>query len=305
MFAESSLQVETTAMAYDDHILASRCGFCDAEMLFTPRSNKVRHRIRCGACTSLNHFKNVPLFYGQANLPERLLVGADHNNLLEVTAIPQVDGQWDSDVARDAPPYSVRSFVIHASKQFKACEYSWGRDGLFGSGDEWNKCSTGTGSTPCHLMSGFSLGQRDCPLWQKIADLCQTSDEKWFLHQYLRYVRGRPFPMLIPQCRLGGITQSIRPDFVAFVPLQMLRYRWLAIQLDAKHSPAMAKQDEDRDARLQAQGYEVRICRGNHGRYVDDVKRLVEDIERIMAIAASDPASVAVPVTVVSHDPPF
>lgn len=292
-------------MGYNDHILSFRCGWCDAAMLFTPRSNKIRQKIRCSNCTSLSHFTNLPLFYGEANLPEKLLVGADHNNLLEISDVPEIDSQWMSDMARDAPPYSVRSFVSQASMRFKDCEYSWGRDEMFGDGSEWHKCSTTTGSTSCHLMSGFSLGQSDCPLWKKIAGLCQTRDETWFLHQYLRYVRGRPFPMLIPQCRLGGITQGIRPDFVLFVPLQLLRYRWLAIQLDAKHPLAMAKQDEDRDARLQAEGYEVRVCRGNNGRYVNDVKSLVEDIERIMAIADSDPSSVAVPVSAVNHEPPF
>jgi hypothetical protein len=291
-------------MAYDRAVLSFKCGECDTSLTFTPTGNSVRRRVSCVQCGAASHFKDVPTCFREANLPDTLLVGADRNNLLEVCPVPQSDPQGMSDMAREAPPYSVRSFVAQASAHFRECEYSWKIDESCGKRKDVNTCKTTEGHSPCHLMAGFSLGQSDCPLSRKVTALCQTPDEKWFLNQYLRYVRGRPFPMLIPQCRLGGITQSIRPDFVVFVPLQSLRYRWLAIQLDANHSPSMAQQDEDRDARLQAEGYEVRVCRGNNGRYLEDVKHLVEDIEKIMTIADTDPASVAVPVTAVRLDPP-
>ena len=145
----------------------------------------------------------------------------------------------------------------------------------------------------CHLVAGWTTGEDSCPLWQRIQNLCQTDTERKFLHQYLRYVKDRQFPMLIPQANIG-IAERRRPDFVAFVPLQYWNYQWLAIQLDGAHPPERAEDDSLRDQYIQDQKYEVLSLRPNEKGYLEEVRCLVEKIEAWMALADSDPWKVAV-----------
>ena len=125
---------------------------------------------------------------------------------------------------------------------------------------------------------------------------------------YLRYVKDRQFPMLIPQVRIG-IAERKRPDFVAFVPIQYWRFKAVAIELDGGHGEDQAQCDSARDQYLEEQGYEVFSLRPNSRGYLEEVKRLVEKFEIQMNIAESDVWEAAVPVSVTrteeSDDLPF
>jgi hypothetical protein len=201
----------------------------------------------------------------QATLPEAVLCGADHNNLLEIKQLaPDLYGE-------DQGPFSTQSFVMQASKHWGACNFL-GHDYFKGF-----HCGKNTAhSIPCHIFKGFGNGgTKECLLWSFVEKLCQTDQERWFMTQYMRYVRERVFPMVLPQVRLGGITQELRPDFVL---------------LDGGHTPGARERDEERHLRLQSEGFSVVSYKGRRvdaeGRspinYIDDIKDLVSRIDRQM-----------------------
>jgi hypothetical protein len=151
------------------------------------------------------------------------------------------------------------------------------------------------GSSPCHMMGGWTKGAITCPLWEQIANLCQTEDEQQFLHEYIQIVKHRIFPMLIPQARIG-ITQRRRPDFVVFVPLQRWKYRWYAIELDGKHRWKNDEIDRERNEYLNMNHYHVISVKTTN--YYKEVKCLVERIEGEISIATSNPWDVAIEMKV-------
>jgi hypothetical protein len=116
---------------------------------------------------------------------------------------------------------------------------------------------------------------------------CQTDSERRFLRNYLTFVKDRQFPMLIPLVRLG-IADRRRPDFVAFVPIQHWRYKWLAIQLDAPHSDDLTSSDALRDEFMRGQNYEVLSLRPKQSCYLEEVRKLVEQIDVWMGLNHTD-----------------
>jgi hypothetical protein len=140
------------------------------------------------------------------------------------------------------------------------------------------------------MLSGWSRAEDTCELWNLISNLCQTESEKRFLHEYLGLVKGRNFPMLIPQARVG-IAGRRRPDFVLYAPIQYFRYKWYAVELDGAHTGS----DDDRNLDLMGHGYEVFSCRPpDAGGYYKEVQRLLERVEMDMTEADRDPNSVAI-----------
>jgi hypothetical protein len=114
--------------------------------------------------------------------------------------------------------------------------------------------------------------------------------------------------MQIPQTWIG-IAERRRPDFVAFVPLQFWKYRWLAIQLDAAHGQEQIDDDWLRDQYIQEHNFEVISLRPKEKGYFEEVRSLVETIESWMNLATRDPWSVAVECKVkrsyIEDDLPF
>jgi hypothetical protein len=125
-----------------------------------------------------------------------------------------------------ALPYCTRSFIDQASRQIEACGYQWrGSTDMMGEpvheDDCWEDENPGDyafARTRCHLLSGWIRGRAECPLWDQLKTYCQTVTEQKFLWAYLSLVKGRNFPMLLPQVRIG-IAERRRPDFVLFVSL--------------------------------------------------------------------------------------
>jgi hypothetical protein len=144
-------------------------------------------------------------------------------------------------------------------------------------------------------------GQTTCSLWQHVSGLCQTEPERSFLKYYLKYVKDRQFPMLIPQARIG-ISERRRPDFVAFVPLQYWKYKWVAIQLDAAHPDERAEDDAARDDYVRQQNYDVISLRPASKGYLEEVRNLVEQFEEWMNLG-DDPWKVAVEARVKRSEP--
>jgi|LakMenEpi03Aug12_release.lakeMendotaPanAssembly.Ray.scaffolds.fasta_scaffold482767_2 hypothetical protein len=213
-------------------------------------------------------------------LPESVLCGADHDNLLELQQLaPNLYGE-------DQGPYSTQSFVMQASQHWGACKFL---------GHDYNKgfhCGKNNASSvPCHIFKGFGNGgTKECLLWAFIEKLCQTDQERWFMTQYMRYVRDRVFPMPLPQVRLGGITQELRPDFLLFIPRSKMNFISVAVELDGGHTAGARERDEERHLKLQSEGFRVVSYRGRRtdteGRgpinYIDDIKDLVSRIDRQM-----------------------
>ena len=203
-------------------------------------------------------------------------------------------GEW-------VQPYSIRSFTYQASRFFGGCLYESER-----RGDVWDEpvfmdqCGDLEGSWipdpsarhHCHMVGGWTKGKVTCPLWEKVMALCQTDNERHFLHKYLSLAKDRQFPMLIPQVRLG-IGERRRPDFVLFVPVHYWKYNWYAIQLDGGHPELRATEDKIRNADIAAYGYKVIEYKSSS---YEEVRRLVERVDQEMALAETNPVEVAVEV---------
>lgn len=291
-------------MGYQHRILRAFCGRCDHPVYWKWEEwGRPRSRLRpwdCSVCGAAN----VPAAYHPwPHVPRVLYAGQDRGHQLKLYPVPpdHQEEPW-------AQPYSTRSFVAQASERLQGCWYTCSlRKEIMGEPVFDDRCHwlddnwEGLGRR-CHMIEGWTLGEESCPLWQEVGKFCQTDTERRFLHWYLGLVKDRQFPMLIPQVR-AGIAERRRPDFVLFVPLQYWNYKWYAVQLDRAHAEEMAEADELRDADIAVQGYTViRLKPGEVG-YYEEVRRLVERIEREMEQAASDPLSVAVRVGVESTEP--
>jgi hypothetical protein len=288
-------------MGYQHRIVRGSCGKCKSGVAWNLKAGDrlpVSWDCRCG---TTNHLGAIPMW---PDLPKALYIGADRQHQFKVYPTPPElpDQAW-------AFPYSIRSFVAQASREFGGCVYEVRHRGaVLGEEVYEDFCydeprSYGDSPHSCYLIGGWAVGQTSCPVWTCIAALCQTEPERKFLRWYLDYAKDRHFPMLIPQVWMG-IAERRRPDFVLFVPLQFWRYKKLAIQLDAAHPDESADQDELRDQEIAVHGYEVRRIRPEGKGYLDDVRALVEEVEALMRIAEDDIWKVAFEVPVKSFVEP-
>ncbi len=277
-------------MGYYKAVFIVRCGGCSAGYIFhTLEHLALKSYWECKKCRTRNGF-GVP----QPNVPKELWIGPEKHNQLKLYPVPPRMGE-----AEWALPFSIRSFVYQVSDELGGCAYRvtdrgrvMGMPTVFDSCIRW-ETSEDFDESACHMFSGWTKGQDSCPLWEKVALLCQTPAERRFLYQYLSLAKDRHFPMLIPQVRIG-IAQRRRPDFVLFVPIQRWKYKWYAVQLDAAHTQENAENDELRDTEITMHGYEVIRLKGENQGYWEDVRRLVEIIERDMEKDESDSLDVAI-----------
>ncbi len=273
-------------MAYHERLWKFACGKCKkATGLISRGSGKTSQSWKC-ECGTRNYFRSLPEW---PNVPRSLYVGWDRSKLLKLYPVPpeETKASWPA-------PYSVRSFVFQASRTFGGCDYTCREKGkVFDETVFEDTCSDPRddsyykGEWNCHILAGWSAGQNTCPLWETVKGLCQNETERNFLQMYLRYVKDRQFPALIPQVRVG-IAERRRPDFVAFVPLQYWKYKWLAIELDGAHAEEQQPNDAARDQYLEEQNYEVLSLRPNAKGYLEEVKVLVEKIDIWMNLAETD-----------------
>jgi hypothetical protein len=269
-------------MGYQDRALKAACKRCQKEVAWLWQGDQKKAPpswlCKCGWRNFLIKSPDWP------DLPRTLYLGHELNRRLRVYPSPP---QNQSPVW--AQPYSIRSFLLQASENLGGCSYSCSTRGVVmdeaifsdtccapeDQEEQWQQ------HWDCHIAGGWTNGQSTCPLWEKLAKLCQTDPERRFLHQYLSYTKHRQFPMLLPQTWIG-IADRKRPDFVAFVPLQYWNYKWIAIQLDGAHSEDQEQTDKQRDAYVVEQGYEVLSIRPSQSGYFEEVRRLVEGFENRM-----------------------
>jgi DNA-directed RNA polymerase subunit RPC12/RpoP len=202
-------------MGYQHRVRKATCGNCGKQVAWSWSDGLAAARVWKCNCSSRNYLKPPPDW---PDLPRALYIGPEKTRRLKVYALPPEvpNTSW-------AQPYSVRSFVFQASRNLGGCSYSCQvRGNVMGETVFTDICTDPEEaydeSWDCHLVGGWTSGQTECPLWRNISNLCQTETEEKFLHQYLRFVKDRQFPMLIPQVSIG-IAERRRPDFVAFVPL--------------------------------------------------------------------------------------
>lgn len=289
-------------MGYEHRAIKTKCGKCGHGVYWRWTGGaKAPWKWRCDNCGTSQTLCAPPEW---PNIPHSLFVGQDQHTLLKVYAMPpeQPDEEW-------ASPYSIRSFVAQASRTFGGCYYSTSKRGVvmgqtvFSDGCSHDLSAWEERVTACHILSGWGAGEAECPLWNSIAALCQTDEERRFLYKYLQYAKDRHFPMLIPQARIG-IAERRRPDFVMFLPLQYWKFQWLAIELDGGHPPTAEGSDAARDAELAAHGYDVFRVRPAERGYFEEVRRLVERVESRMALFESEPLKIAVEVKIDMILPP-
>jgi len=286
-------------MGYEHRTLKAACAICKKQVLWSCKiSNKIPRTWKC-ECGTRNYLTEPPKW---PDLPLALYIGHKKNKRLKIHPIPPniQNSDW-------AQPYSIRSFLYQASRSLGGCYYMCRERGTvmdqkifadfccspeslensWGDPDEWE----------CHMANGWIHGYERCDLWDRVAQLCQTDSERRFLHQYLGYVKDRQFPMLIPQAWVG-IADRRRPDFVAYIPLQFWNYKWIAIQLDAAHKEEQQEDDILRNNNIADHNYEVYSFKPIKGGYYEDVRILVEQIDKLMQIADKDSWSVAYEVKV-------
>lgn len=294
-------------MGYHHHIWKGTCGACKKTSAWVLRGpGKIPRSWKC-QCGSTNYFRALPDW---PDLPGSLYIGWDNKRLLKLYPVPpeRSDEQW-------AQPYSVRSFVHQASRSLHGCSYFCQERGRVFAETYSLTCAptlrtrtyTPLPGTATSLLDG-PLGSRLVPFGNTLKALCQNDTEGNFLHAYLRYVKDRQFPMLIPQVRVG-IAERRRPDFVSFVPLQYWSFKRVAIELDGAHGEEQRQSDGARDKYLEEQSYEVVSLRPNAKGYLEEVKALVERFEIWMNLAETDVWEAAIEVQVTrtenSNDIPF
>ena len=291
-------------MGYQHRLWKSTCGGCKTKYIFN-RGHRPKAAPRgqwtCPECNGVN---KTGLLSDWPEVPRTLFLGHDHNRLLKAYPFSPESAheQW-------AEPFSVRSFVDQASGRLGGCRYSCNKRGdVYGETvysdvcadprDEWGDDN----GHECHVLAGWSAGEASCPLGDKILELCQTDPEQKFIRHYLRYVKDRQFPMLLPQARIG-ITERRRPDFVAFVPLQHWRYKWVAVELDGGHPEEKYADDVQRNSYYIENNYEPISLRPKDAGYLAEVRNLVERFDVWMNMAITDEWEVAVELPVASHTP--
>ncbi len=283
-------------MGYEDRARAASCGNCNRRVAWFDRSGQssLPDSWRC-ECGAVNHFKPMADW---PDVPTSLYIGPEVAARVKLYPVPPGTPMTDW-----ALPYSIRSFVYQMSIRYGECQYRpFLKGSVMGEPVFSDVCYDTSAEAEygddekrreCHIMTGWMTGQRTCGLWQRIEALCQTPSERRFLWNYLSFVKDRQFPMLIPQVWLG-IADRRRVDFVAFVPLQYWKYTWLAIQLDASHPEELAASDALRDEYVRGQKYEVLSLRPSESGYLEEVRSLVEQIDRLMALSDVDPWQTAV-----------
>lgn len=261
-------------------------------------SGGFRFKATCTKCGAVNQLRKLP---DRPDVPLSLYLGHDNMHLLKVLPVPpgREGEEW-------AQPYSVRSFLHQATRHFNDCVYNCEiPDRVFGEPvfsdmcrheDEWDD------SHECDVLKGWSRGKGPCATWTKVLALCQTPTEQRFLHDYIRYVKDRQFPMLLPQVRIG-IAERRRPDFVVFLPMQFWRYQKIAVQLDGAHPGESVASDRARDEYIAEHGYETISLKPKERGYQEEVKRLVERVDIAMKMVESDEWEVAVSAEVRSSEP--
>jgi len=294
-------------MAYFHRFYTTKCGKCETNWLHSRKSwdnaSCLPISFRCDNCQHRNATaKAEPL----PDVPRLLYCGHEKHKQLEVYAYPPDDLKepW-------ALPFSVRSFLAQASRQAMGCDYtcSNARNVLgepayrdychsFQPDGDWVDEEAHT----CHVISGWTKGEETCELWDKLQRYCQTDPERKFLRQYLSFAKGRNFPMLIPQPRIG-IAERRRPDFVVFVPLQYYKYNRYAIELDGGHSDAQSTADKQRDSELAKENYTVLSLRPSERGYFEEVQKLVERIDSEMSTSDTQEWENAIEIKVLSTVP--
>jgi len=280
-------------MSYRHRARKVTCPKCSKQVAwFWDRESKITNTWTC-KCGATNYMKPMPEW---PNVPRTLYIGPEKFARFKVYPIPPEcpNEPW-------AQPYSVRSFVFQASRQFGKCYYECSLRGQVMDESVYSDlCCDRQGRDDdcgepeqCHLVAGWTTGKDTCPLWEEVLRLCQTDTERKFLHRYLAYVKDRQFPMLIPQTWIG-IAERRRPDFVVFVPLQYWKYKWIAVQLDGAHTEVHQANDTARDQYVSEQNYEVLSLRPNERGYLEEVRSLIETIEEWMTLAEANPWQVAV-----------
>src|SRR5262249_166633 len=290
-------------MGYDNRLIDVECGKCKSLVGWSlSPSKKAPASWECRKCRVRNNPGTLPQW---PNVPRTLYIGWEKHRQMKLYPVPpeSEDESW-------AQPFSIRSFVAQASDHLGGCGYSTSRRGsVMGEPVFSDMCRESDvqgwqdEGEPCHMVAGFTVGQPSCRLWERVEQLCQTEMERRFLHWYLGLAKDRQFPMLIPQARIG-IAERRRPDFVLFVPLHQLKYKWYGVQRDAAHPPEFDERDEMRDAEISVHGYEVISLRPEKHGYHEEVKTLVERVEREMGAADVDMWKYTVRVPVISFTEP-
>jgi very-short-patch-repair endonuclease len=93
--------------------------------------------------------------------------------------------------------------------------------------------------------------------------------------------KDREFPMPIPQAHIE-ITECIRVDFVMFVPITRVKWKWLAIEIDSKQYHQNLEKDFQKEITMASNGYEVMRLSAEK-KMLDQVRELYTKVDNIQS----------------------
>ena len=198
-------------MSYENRSVKATCPKCNRSVYWQWKpGQKYKPPIswHC-TCGYTNHIAPPPPWPG---IPHILYLGHEQHRQLRIHPIQPgtIDGTWNQ-------PYSVRSFLLQASRALGGCSYGCITRGTMMDEpvfidlcDSLEDTNDFPESWPCHIAAGWTNGETSCPLWERIANLCQSDPERLFLYRYLSYTKHRQFPMLLPQTRIGSPNEDAR-----------------------------------------------------------------------------------------------
>ncbi len=192
-------------------------------------------------------------------------------------------------------PYSIRSFLTQLSmrKDFP-CKYFVCVHGTDEFGNTlWEEgCMDHCGGCdyhgylhPCNVVNGWMHGDQNCAGWEYIKQLCQSENEVRFLQQYLRTNHDREYPMPIPQAYVE-VKETVRVDFVLFVPITRFDWKWWAIEIDSKEYHANTDKDFKKNVTLASAGYEI-IRLSAEKKMLDQVRELYAKVTEVQTAGQS------------------
>ena len=268
--------------SYD--VNCSECGDVGT-WIYTSRTSTPPECSRCPKCGCYEI--ETTYSYPEQPPPPNVYIGADKYKRIKLLPLPHgVSRLWDG-----MQPYSVRSILYQLSREDgwphryhpdfhgldKYGNYLW-EDTCSERDDYGNWIDYGK----CCVATGWMTGEVTCKGWELIKGLCQTDAESAFLHDYLRYVKDREFPMLIPQAWLTW-EERRRIDFMLYVPKTHHHWRKIAVQIDPKGSHKDSRRDEIRDLEIRAEGYDVLSYDTDELR-IEQVRKLISKVDEIQPL---------------------
>jgi len=167
-------------VGYWHRFLKATCGSCNRGVLWSLRPNSILPTSWGCECGDRNYLDTID---PRPDVPLSIYIGSEKYRRLKLYPLPPAE--YPVMIEGWALPYSIRSFVAQASREYGGCVYEPRRRGeVFGedvyadrcydSREDWRDAD----SHNCHIVAGWTTGETTCNLWEMIAQLCERDYER-------------------------------------------------------------------------------------------------------------------------------